>query len=106
MKVLSNANVLMTGCVSAIVHGTSAVVFVPVLSAIFLSHAGPLQRSTESFMVLAVMAPLAWAAVGFVFGGVMATIHNVFLNAFVAPQKQQQPVKEAAAVYAAGQHAA
>jgi hypothetical protein len=104
MKAQGNLNVLVAGCVSGMVHGAAVVVFAPVLSAIFLGQAGPLQRSTESLMMVAAAAPVAWATVGFGLGAFMAMVHNVLFAAFVTPQTRK--VKEIATAHAAGQQAA
>jgi hypothetical protein len=105
MKSPNNINVLMTGCVSGLVHGAAAVISVPVFAAVFLGSAGTFSRATETFMVVAAMAPLAWAVVGFFMGALMAGLHNVFMNAFeVAPPREK--VEEVSRALAASQSAA
>jgi len=105
MKSPNNINVLTTGCVTGLVHGAAAVICMPVLAAVFLGSNGTLSRATETFMVVAVIAPLAWAVVGFVLGAIMAALHNIFMNAFVVAPPAEK-VEKVSHAFAASQSAA
>ncbi|MGZ7087973.1 MAG: hypothetical protein ACXVKH_00760 [Candidatus Angelobacter sp.] len=77
-------NVFLVAAVSALFHGGVAVLFTPMLSFLmFYWGAAPIQFSntiaaTSDGMVLAVLAPLFFAALGFVTGALVALVHNVF----------------------------
>ena len=106
MKTIGTLNVMITGCVSAVLHGATAVIFIPVLSAIFLGqNLGPLQSSgaTEGVMVMVLLAPVCWIIMGFIFGAGMAFLYNVFTAALMRHKVHQEP---AALSVAAGKRAA
>ena len=106
MKTIGTMNVLITGCVSAVLHGATAVIFIPVLSAIFLGQSlGPLQNSgaTEGVMVMVLLAPICWIILGFIFGATMAFLYNLFTGAFMRHKVHQEPT---ALSVAAGKRAA
>jgi membrane associated rhomboid family serine protease len=107
MKTIGTLNVLITGCVSALLHGATAVIFVPVLSAIFLGQSlGPLQGNSgamENVMVMVVLAPFCWTILGFIFGATMAFMYNLFTAAIVRHRVQQE---KQTLSFAAGRRAA
>lgn len=106
MKTIGTMNVMITGCVSAVLHGATAVIFIPVLSAIFLGqNLGPLQSSgaTEGVMVMVLLAPVCWIILGFIFGATMAFLYNVFTAALMG---RKVPQEAAALSVAAGKRAA
>lgn len=106
MKTIGTLNVLITGCVSAVLHGATAVIFIPVLSAIFLGQSlGPLQNSgaTEGVMVMVLLAPICWIILGFIFGATMAFLYNLFTAAIMRHKVHQEVTALSAA---AGQRAA
>jgi sterol desaturase/sphingolipid hydroxylase (fatty acid hydroxylase superfamily) len=106
MKTIGTMNVLITGCVSAVLHGATAIIFIPVLAAIFLGQGlGPLQSSgaTEGVMVMVLLAPICWIILGFIFGAVMAFLYNVFTAAFMRHKVHHEPT---ALSVAAGRRAA
>jgi len=77
-------NVVLVATVSALFHGGVAVVFTPIFSFLmFYWGAAPVQfrntiAATSDGMVLAVLAPLFFAALGFVAGASVALLHNLF----------------------------
>jgi hypothetical protein len=89
MKTIGTINVLITGCVSAVLHAATAVAFIPVISAIFLGQRlGPFQSTStamESLMVMVALSPVCWAILGFIFGATMALMHNLFAAANQRP---------------------
>src|SRR5437016_14183290 len=71
MKQLKVINVFLVASVSAALHGIMAVIFVPAMSVMFLAQntaQAQLGNSaiTDNIMVWAVVAPILWAAVGFI----------------------------------------
>jgi hypothetical protein len=107
MKVIGAVNILIAGGVSALMHGGAAIIFGPILSAIFLGgRLGPLQGDpviTENTMIMVVLSPFAWAILGFIIGGTMALFYNLFKAAL---HKEKPQPESASASYAAGQQAA
>ena len=94
MKQLKVINVFLVASVSAALHGIMAVIFVPAMSVMFLAHnTAQAQLSnpaiTDNIMVWAVVAPILWAAVGFIGGALMAFIWNLFAG---------EPARESLAV--------
>jgi len=79
-------SVLLVAFVSAAVHGLGAVLFVPVLSFLFLvfgslpAQLGSIVGATDRGMTLAVIAPFCCAALGFVAGAFMASLFNMFVK--------------------------
>jgi len=75
-------NVVLVAATSAALHGGAAVLFVPTLSFLMLCWSGePVPRgSTETGMVLAVLAPVAATIFGFAAGAGMAMAHNIFAH--------------------------
>jgi hypothetical protein len=76
-------SVLFVAAVSAALHGSAAVLFVPILSFLFLSWgAGPAPfRSSmglDDGMIFAVIAPAICTAFGFFAGALVALAHNLF----------------------------
>lgn len=77
-------NVLLVASVSAALHAGTAVLFFPVLSFCMLCWgAAPIQfkgtiAAASDGMVFAVIAPLFFAAFGFIAGGLAALGHNTF----------------------------
>ena len=90
MRRVKMINVLLVASVSAVLHGAMAVLFVPAMSLFFLAqHASNGQLNnpiTENAMLLAVIAPVAWAAVGFAAGAFMGFVWNMFAGAPIKPQ--------------------
>lgn len=107
MKSIGTMNVLITGCVSAVLHAATAMVFIPVISAIFLGQRlGPLQSfsaTAENVMVMVALSPLCWAVLGFVFGATMAFMYNLFSAAITRREVQDE---KAVLLAAAGRRAA
>ena len=101
MRRVKMINVFLVASVSAVLHGAMAVLFVPVMSLFFLAqHASLSQLNnpiTENAMVLAVIAPVAWAAVGFAAGAFMGFVWNMFAGAPIKPQIVRVPVRVRAA---------
>jgi hypothetical protein len=73
---------MLVATVSGAVHGAIAVLVVPMLSFLYLvsNAASASGRSAEFGMTVAVLAPLAWAAVGFGMGALMSFLFNLFVN--------------------------
>ena len=97
MRRVKVINVFLVASVSAVLHGAMAVLLVPVMSLFFLaqhaSHAQLDNAITENAMVLAVIAPVAWAAVGFAAGAFMGFVWNMFAGAPIKPQIVRVPVR-------------
>src|SRR5436309_12294226 len=94
MKQLKVINVFLVASVSAALHGVMAVIFVPAMSVIFLTHnTAQAQFSnpaiTDNIMIWAIVAPILWAAVGFIGGALMAFIWNLFAG---EPAREQLAV--------------
>jgi hypothetical protein len=76
-------NVFFVASVSALLHGSAAVLFVPILSFLFLgwgtatAQINPSMRVDDG-MVFAVIAPALCAAFGLVAGALVAFAHNLF----------------------------
>jgi hypothetical protein len=75
-------NVLFTASVSAVVHGGLALIWTPVLSIVMLTMGAPpvqLARllNQDRGMLLATIAPVLWALMGFVAGAAMAFLYNL-----------------------------
>jgi hypothetical protein len=75
-------NVLFTASVSAVVHGGLALIWTPVLSIVMLTMGAPpvqLARllNQDRGMLLAAIAPVLWALMGFVAGATMAFLYNL-----------------------------
>ena len=89
MKKPKAINVLLVATVSAILHGAVAVVFVPCVSMLMLCFAEPpaaltsTLASVENGMLFAVAAPFGYAAIGFLFGGLMAFMYNMFVSMLI-----------------------
>lgn len=77
----NRVNVLFVATATAIVHGAISMVFVPFFSTLLLSWIGSDASAavTDMGMTLAVLAPLIYASVGFVFGALMAACYNAFV---------------------------
>lgn len=107
MRRVKMINVLLVASVSAVLHGAMAVLFVPAMALFFLAqHASSGQLNnpiTENAMVLAVIAPVAWAAVGFAAGAFMGFVWNTFAGAPIKPQivRVAVPVRAASQTSAA-----
>ena len=103
MRRVKMINVFLVASVSAVLHGAMAVLLVPAMSLFFLAqHASGGQLNnplTENAMILAVIAPVAWAAVGFAAGAFMGFVWNMFAGAPIKPQivRVAVPVRAAAA---------
>jgi p-aminobenzoyl-glutamate transporter AbgT len=99
VKKPKTVNVLLVATVSAILHGAAAVVFVPCLSMLMLCFGEPPAALTSAVaaidngMLFAVAAPFGYAAIGFLFGGLMACLFNMFVNTLV----RKEPVVEVSA---------
>ena len=102
-------NVVITGGVSAALHGAMAVLFVPAMAALFLAHRSvgvyaPDAGTTDTSMLLAVAAPLCWTVLGFIFGAAMAFIYSLYsAEAAVQVKVTEEEMVEA---YAVGSQAA
>ena len=75
-------NVFFTASVSAIVHGGLALIWTPVLTIAMLAMGAPPVQfagvlNQERGMLLAAIAPILWALVGFVAGAGMAFLYNL-----------------------------
>ena len=108
MKQLKVINVFLVASVSAALHGVMAVIFVPAMSVMFLAqHTAQDQLSnpamTDNVMILAVVAPICWAAVGFMGGACMAFIWNLFVG---EPAREQLPAIASFPVEPASQRSA
>ncbi len=86
MRNAKPVSVLLVAIVSAAVHGLGAVLFIPVLSFLFLVFVSPpaqlggIVAATDRGMTLAVIAPFCSAALGFVAGALMASLFNMFVK--------------------------
>lgn len=77
----NRVNPLFVATATAIVHGAISIVFVPFFSTLLMSWIGPgaFAAVTDTAMTLAVLAPVIYASLGFVFGGLMAICYNAFV---------------------------
>src|SRR5262245_61305288 len=83
MKNARPVSVMLVATISGAVHGAIAVLVVPMLSFLYLvgnSASAQSGRIAEFGMTVAVLAPLAWAAVGFGMGALMSFMFNLFVN--------------------------
>lgn len=95
MKGGNRVSVLFTAGASAVLHGALAVVFVPFFSTLLAYLALPAHsEAVETGMVLAVITPLVWAGIGFVFGGLMAVGYNMFSWALLPRRIEREVVVE------------
>lgn len=100
MKHVKTVNVWFVAKVSALVYGTMAAVFMPLLSTLMLSFGAlpaPLAAvlTAEHGMVFAVVAPLGYAIFGLGFGALMALLFNLFVNTLLEPKPSVAPPPEA-----------
>jgi hypothetical protein len=79
MRHIGVMNVLGMASISGAVHAAIAIVSAPAIAAVFLALAprGVTDTTIETVMIVAVAAPLCWALVGFLFGGLVAFLHAV-----------------------------
>lgn len=82
MKKHQPISILLVGSVSALVHGILALVFAPILAMLFSTQvAAPVQFAAllgdGRGMLLAVLLPFAWAAVGFIAAATVAFLYNL-----------------------------
>jgi hypothetical protein len=94
MRSIKPINVLTVALVSAAVYGGGAMVCVPILSFLFVltTTAGPAVTdlsSSDTWMTIAVLAPLFCTLIGFILGTFMALLFNLF-----ARQAQPKPISE------------
>ena len=84
MRYSKPINVPMVALVSAALHAGLAVLFVPVLSFLFLlvtgGYAATEGASSERWMTVAVVAPLLCGLIGLLAGLVMASLFNLFVR--------------------------
>jgi hypothetical protein len=95
VKQPKTVNVLFVASASSVLHGALAVVFVPFLSMLMLSLGAlpaPFHRvvSAEHGMAFALVAPIAYAAMGFALGAWMAFLFNMFVKMLV---RTERPLK-------------
>src|SRR5215831_5481981 len=97
MKNARPVSVMLVATVSAVLHGAIAVVVAPMLSFFYLvssSVSGLTGTGAELGMTIAVLAPLAWAAIGFGVGALMSTLFNLFVNQEARPRVAVQEKPE------------
>jgi hypothetical protein len=84
MKYSRPVHVSTVALVSAALHAGLAVLFVPMLSFVFLLTAGgnvPTEASrSDEWMMLAVIAPVLCGVIGLLAGAVMASLFNLFVR--------------------------
>ncbi|HLJ30431.1 MAG TPA: hypothetical protein VKY85_27245 [Candidatus Angelobacter sp.] len=94
MKHPKMVDVFFVAKVSAIVHGALAVVFIPCFSMLMLSFGAPPAPLTaavaavDNGMLFAVAAPFGYAAIGFVFGALMAFLFNRFVGMLIGTETE------------------
>jgi hypothetical protein len=96
VKHVKTVNVWFVAKVSALVYGTMAAIFMPLLSTVMLSFGAlpaPLAGviTAEHGMVFAVVAPFGYAAFGLGFGALMAFLFNMFVNTLLEPKPSVVP---------------
>ncbi|HEY6251338.1 MAG TPA: hypothetical protein VI685_15380 [Candidatus Angelobacter sp.] len=95
MKQINRVNVLFVASVSAILHGTLSLVFVPFFSTLLVSLTGPAHLSAaDAGMLLAVITPLVYAGAGFALGALMAIGYNMFCWALLPSRIEREVVVE------------
>ena len=82
MRDTKRVSVLLTATMSGMVHGAWGVVCIPTLSFLFLTTGGasPNSPATEQGMLIAVLAPVLCAMLGFAGGAVMGFLFNLFVE--------------------------
>lgn len=70
-------SVFVVALTCAALHGAVAIVVVPIL-AIILCASAPANLYIDKIMLFAVAAPAISAAFGFIAGGMMAAVYNIF----------------------------
>ena len=102
MRSAKPINALMAATVSAITFGGFAVLAAPLLSFLFLltksSSATFGADAFDSWMGLAVLAPFASSALGFISGWVMASTFNLFVTQPIKRQPAIEPIPRVRAV--------
>lgn len=90
-------SVPMVAIVTAALYAGFAVLFVPALSFLFLlvtnGAAGPDTPSSDSWMTIAVLSPLACGVLGFILGAFMASMFNLFVKQGVKSRSAKEAVQ-------------
>jgi hypothetical protein len=94
MRFAQPINAKMVALVSAGLHAGLAVLFVPVLSFVFLlvtgGSASTETGSSDKWMTLAVIAPLACGILGLFAGFFMASLFNLFVRQQIKAREMRQ----------------